>query len=154
VSFPWIWFSDTVPFPIIAKMPGNQGLHWTAPTTMVVCLVFGTLMALGHHLFYRSLVGQPASTIAADMLGFSISNQQVNLAIGSIFALLSKTGCLVAISVAFSQGFWHAALHNRKRLTLSHLDSMFYAFDSILTFTQVGLWVKHPVLFLMLIIAW
>jgi hypothetical protein len=138
-------------------MSGFRGIHWVSPTTMAASFALGVLLAIGHHLFYKSLAGTTASTTTFEAFGvLDVSPQQFNVAIGTAFALLSKTGFLIAVTIAYVQGFWSVvtSYRNRKRMTLVQLDNMFEVLDDITAFLHFGIWFKHPLLLFMALIAW
>ena len=128
--------------------------HWLAPASMLSALAAGILFASGHHLFYRSLDGQPVSHGA--LFGSSISKQEANVSIGLAFAFLVKACLVFSMSVAFVQHFWREAKapHPRHLPTLAKLDSLHSAFNNVWTLVDVRVWVRSPLPFLIAALAW
>lgn len=134
-------------------MATDAHIHWAAPATMVLALLFGALLALGHHLFYASLQGSPTPTGTLDITWSNVSVQQLNTAIGTAFAFLVKAFLVVAVSVAYFQTFWRAAAISKKGPTLANLDTTFSILGNALGFFQVHVWWRHPLLLLLALIA-
>ena len=89
---------------------------------MAGSLIVGTLLALGHHLFYASLAFTEAPTgISLSLAGVDVSRQQLNTAVGTPLAFLTKTFLEIAMSIAFVQVFWRAVLTSSKGSKLATL---------------------------------
>lgn len=126
--------------------------HWLAPVTMLGALAAGILLAAGHHLFYSHLEGQAVSTTS--VLGSSVTQQELNIAIGTAFAYLVKSCLLSAMAVAFVQLFWREARYAVEAPTLEKLDDMYSAFFNVAGLLSVPLWMKYPLLVLVAVLAW
>lgn len=67
--------------------------------TMVLAFVAGTVLAVGHHIFYSHLAGRVPSNVPYSMANIaSLTGQQINLAIGAIFVFFAKN--------LFDHGTW------------------------------------------------
>ncbi len=130
----------------------QKGIHWLAPTTVAVALLAGVLFAVGHHLFYASLRGQPVHNDDLKVLGGNISRQQINITAGTIFAFLVNFCLGTALTTAYAQVFWKALL--RQRATLETWDAAFSATSNIFFIGKVWVWWHFPLLGAFAIIAW
>jgi hypothetical protein len=72
---------------------------------MTLALVSAIAFAIGHHGFYEHLSGQPTrhAWVFFSKGRFSMSDQQVNVSIETLFAFLVKALLGVAVSVAVDQ---------------------------------------------------
>lgn len=129
-------------------------IYWQAPTTVILALIAGTLFAVGHHIFYNSLDGQPAPNDNYNILGSHVSTQQVNIAGGTALAFLVKACLVTAIAAAYAQVFWRAMLHRNPEVTLGRLDTTFSAISNIHHLFKMWIWWRYPVLFSLALIAW
>jgi hypothetical protein len=76
----------------------------SAPAIMLLALFFGVGFTIGHHFFYHSLVGQAVSSgYHVPGVDFTISGQQINIAVGSAFAFIFKALFGVAVSSAYDK---------------------------------------------------
>lgn len=133
--------------------PGN--IHWLAPASMLGAWIAGALFAAGHHLFYQYLDGKPASAAGFYLMGSSISDQEVNTAIGTAFAYVVKAFLVFAMSTAFVQVFWKEAMaRNAAPRTLAKLDATFSAFYNVHALFNVPVWFRFPVLLALAGTAW
>ncbi|KAI0459027.1 hypothetical protein F5B21DRAFT_511806 [Xylaria acuta] len=78
--------------------------------TMLGMAIIGILLAVGHHLFYRNLMGKEPPDSIYPVLGNSISltGQQINLTVGTLLAFLVKAFLGNAVSTAHEQHVWRA----------------------------------------------
>lgn len=129
-------------------------MAWSAEALRQCASFTGVLLATGHHLFYSNLAGSNAPTGAYNIGGTDISKQQFNTAVGTTFAFLVKASLTLAVSIAYTQAFWHSAKGSQKGRQLSTLDTMYSALSNILNFFQVHVWVKYPLLLLLAVIVW
>lgn len=140
---------------MLPKSPrGHSGIHWLAPTTILLSLAVGVLLAAGHHLFYRSLHGKQVRTRGYEILGSDVSPQQLNLAIGTAFALLVKAAPITAVSTAYIQLLWRALLRAARGSILGNLDAVFSGLNNIISLTKGWIWWHYPLLFSLAIIVW
>ena len=129
--------------------------HWQAPATILIALICGVLFAVGHHLFYQSLAGNSAPSDEYNILGSSISKQQLNIAGGTAFALLVKTSLGVALTTIFIQLFWQAfTKRTSQEATLESLDTVFDGLNNIYCLFKANVWWRYPLLFLLALVAW
>ena len=139
---------------LLKSSRGNNGIHWLAPTTILLSLAAGVLLAIGHHLFYRSLRGKQVRTRGYEILGSDVSPQQLNLAIGTAFAFLVKAALVTAVSTAYIQLLWRALLRAARVSTLGNLDAVFSGLGNIISLSKVWIWWHYPLLFSLAIVAW
>lgn len=85
---------------------------------MYLCFIAGMLCAVGHHLFYASLDGAPTE------------KQTQALRYGTFLAYAAKAGFSAAVISAFKQRAWVTV--RSRFMTISALDSMFSATESML----------------------
>jgi hypothetical protein len=90
-------------------------IDWLVPTQMVALLVIGTLLAVGHHLFYSSLAGHPVGKIS----------QQWATRYGTAFTFLVKASLVSAVSTAYTQHIW--VMFRKKSMSIGTLDATFSA---------------------------
>jgi len=50
--------------PYVENKVVEKHIHWRYPTVMVLTLLFGLLLAIGHHFYYRWLDGQAVGSDA------------------------------------------------------------------------------------------
>lgn len=129
-------------------------IPWQAPTTIVLSLVTGVLLAVGHHLFYDNLHGRQARADGWQILGSRVSPQQLNIAIGTALAFLVKTFLLLAISTAYLQLLWRSLLRTSKGTTLGDLDIAFSGLSNLISVSKIWVWRKLPLLFVLAVVAW
>ncbi|KAL8885344.1 MAG: hypothetical protein Q9192_006657 [Flavoplaca navasiana] len=132
-------------------------IHWSAPSLMVASLLVGTLLALGHHLFYASLDRQRAATTFENygFLGMQLSIQQINTAVGTTFAFLVKASLMLSISIAYFQIFmWSVGNYGKKGTQLVHLDVMTSALHDLVSLLSFKTWLRRPWLWLLALAAW
>ena len=135
-------------------MAVRRAVHWYVPTMMFGGVAAGTLLAVGHHLFYQDLNNQAVSDGA--FLDSPVSAQQANIAIGTALAFLVKSCLVFAVGLAFIQMFW-AVSHGQgmtKPLKLERIDSIYGAFDNFWALFNLVLWWKYPILLGVASLAW
>lgn len=132
----------------------RQKVHWVAVTTTLGSLIAGLAFMLAHHLFYQSLHGNVVSDHPP--FGFEVSQQQLNVAVGTAFAFLAKACLVIAISVAFVQIFWHAisAQCMEAAPTLERIDALHSALDNAFEMFNLRLWLMQPLLMTVAGLAW
>ncbi|KPM43804.1 hypothetical protein AK830_g2725 [Neonectria ditissima] len=117
--------------------------HWVTPTLMVSSVLFGTLLAVGHHLFYASLDGQIVTS----------SEQQVwNLRIGTGLAFLVKACLTAAAGLAYTQLLWYTL--RSQEISLNGIDAVFSVVNNIYGFATGEIWIRSPALVLIASIMW
>jgi hypothetical protein len=118
-----------------------RGIHWLAPTTVLVSFVAGIGLAVGHHFFYYSLHNQPTAD----------SSQQYNNAIGTAFSFLVRAALVIAISTTYWQVFWKTLHHD---LPLSTIDSLAGILGSLQEFLSLKTLKASPLLMALALLAW
>ena len=131
-----------------------KSVHWLVPTTMILALLTGTLLAMGHHLFYRHLTNHSAPTGLYHFAGKTMSKQQFNTAVGTAFAFLVKFFLTVAVSTAYVQIFWRNTLNAKEYPTLSELDCANSGLLNVFSLLNVKVWWKYPILLVLALIFW
>lgn len=94
---------------------------WQAPATMIGLLLLGVAVAIGHHLFYRSLNNTETP---------NDYSQQRNIAYGTTFAFIFKACLIAAVGSTYTQHMWSD--FRRNLLKVSTTDSTFAATSSFL----------------------
>jgi hypothetical protein len=123
--------------------------QWT-PFLLFASLLVEVPFALGHHLFYRSLVDQPTSTGSYSIAGTLYPGQQVNIAIGTAFAFLAKAVFVFAVSTAYYQLFWRRFKQDAvisRPPTLARINSAFSAPTNIISLLNTPVWFRYPLFF-------
>jgi hypothetical protein len=128
----------------MASRPANVGMHWQAPTTILLSYAASLAFAIGHHLFYSSL-----DQLSVDE---NLFNQQTNIAIGTAFAFLFRANLVLATCTAYWQVFWATALRNT--LTISSMDALAGVLGSLLDFASVKTFFRNPGLATLALLAW
>lgn len=91
--------------------------RWHSSFSMYICFIFGLLCAVGHHIFYASLDGEPAES-QTEMLRY-----------GTFLAYAAKAGFSAAAISAFKQRIWVTV--RSRFMSISALDSMFAAAEDM-----------------------
>lgn len=132
----------------------KRGIHWLAPASATGALVAGLLLTVGHHLFYQSLHETPVCENA--FFYRQVSQQQINIAIGTAFAFLAKACMVLAVSIAFVQIFWYATSQRTGDdfPTLERIDAVYSVLDNAIEMFNVKLWYNYPLLMLIAALAW
>lgn len=121
---------------------------------MILTLLSGSLLAMGHHLFYRSLADHSVSTGLYHFAGKNMSKQQFNTAVGTAFAYLVKAFLTVAVSTAYVQIFWMNTKNAKEYPTLAELDCAHSVLDNALSLFNVKIWWRYPSLLVLAAIFW
>lgn len=132
----------------------QTGVYWLAPASASGALLAGLLFMIGHHLFYQNLHGTPVSDNT--LFDFDISQQQINIAVGTAFAFLAKACMVLAISTSFVQMFWRAisAQSREAAPTLERVDAVHSTLDNAFEMFNLRSWYAHPLLMLVAGLAW
>ena len=136
------------------QSPTMAQIYWKTYTQMFAALIFGILLAVGHHMFYSSLSGKPVDTNSYQVLGahFALSKQEVKIAIGTLFAFLVKAALVLAVAIAYTQVVWKAV--KRQETSLLTVDTLFSILGNVSSFFCVAVWWKYPLLLLLAITVW
>ncbi|KAH8816636.1 hypothetical protein F5884DRAFT_663758 [Xylogone sp. PMI_703] len=116
---------------------------------MIAALVAGILLAMGHHLFYSSLAGRVVGS--GDLVG-GISKQQVNFALGTMFAFLVNSLLALAVTTSYIQIAWKAIKKEETRI--STIDTIFSVTTNVYALAKIPTWLKHPLLLLLAATLW
>ncbi|KAE9378213.1 hypothetical protein N431DRAFT_435384 [Stipitochalara longipes BDJ] len=145
------------PDPQISSQDGQSqlsgrsgGIHWRASTIMVTSLLFGMLLATGHHLFYTHLNGKPVG--APEHVVMGVTRQQLNLTLGTLFAFLVHAFLSVAVTTSYTQLVWRAI--KKQGTTLSTIDTIFHVVSNFWSLMFLSTWFKYPLLFLVGLTVW
>jgi hypothetical protein len=133
--------ADYLPQSLSIMARNVHGIHWLAPTTILVSFVAGIGLAVGHHFFYYSLHNQPTAD----------SSQQYNNAIGTAFSFLVRAALVIAISTTYWQVFWKTLHHD---LPLSTIDSLAGILGSLQEFLSLETLKASPLLVALALLAW
>ena len=128
----------------------SGGIHWRACTSMVASLLFGILLALGHHLFYNNLNGKPVGAPEHVIIG--VTRQQLNLTLGTLFAFLVNAFLGIAVTTSYTQIVWGAV--KKRATTLETIDTVFYVVTSFWSLVCFSVWWKYPLLLLLALTIW
>lgn len=121
--------------------------------TMVAMLLFGTAFSIGHHFFYQSLSGKPPpSSVYFSRFGGGLTGQQVNLAVGSVFAFLVNSALGAVITTAADQALW--ATIRTKPLKLGTIDNLATVTTGIWSVFDFRLWRDSPIRMFVVTILW
>ena len=116
--------------------------HWRVPATMVLTLLSGVSLALGHHLFYAQYHGKPVHV--------SIGQQWVNR-IGTGFAFMVQMLLVMTAGSAYVQRQWLSLGSRTHRI--DQVDSMFGVLGDVTLFFD-KVWVTNVLLALLAGITW
>ena len=122
---------------------------------MVSTLLAALGSAIGHHFFYDNLDGEPvldSDPLSSIASFYSISDQQFNVSIGTLFALLVKSLLGIAVSTVFDQFAWKA-IKGRMR-SIGIIDDLFSTLKNGFMVLDYVLWRHYPFSMLLACIAW
>jgi hypothetical protein len=119
-------------------------IHWRVPTVIILAFVAGLAFALGHHVFYDRLDGQPVDD--------HIFDQQINLAVGQAFAFLVRASLVISVGASYWQVFWGTMLHGT--LAISHIDALAGMLGSILDLLNLKASTTRPILVALALLSW
>jgi uncharacterized membrane protein len=126
------------------------------PLTMLMALISGLFIAIGHHLFYEGLDGQAVPSQGWKAYGIEFTSQQVNIAGGTALAFLVKLTLVIAVSTSYTQAVWNTARACTKErgMSITQLDAAFSVLSNVVALKEVRLWSRYPLLLLLAIVAW
>jgi hypothetical protein len=117
-------------------------IDWLVPTQMAALLAIGTLLAVGHHLFYNSLAGHPVGKIS----------QQWATRYGTAFTFLVKACLVSAVSTAYTQHIW--VMFRQKSMSIGALDATFSATSDPFSFLSVEMLKRVKIGTLLALMTW
>lgn len=133
----------------------ERATPWLTHLTILTCLLLGIVFACSHHAFYAHLAGTPASDHEYRVVAnWSVSNQQLNIAIGTAFAFLVKSALGAAISIAYAQLFWRQVKRISHAVPLASVDNAFSALASPIGLVKIWTWKEWPLLFGVAALIW
>ncbi|KAI3324275.1 hypothetical protein HD806DRAFT_543655 [Xylariaceae sp. AK1471] len=122
--------------------------------TMLGMAIIGILLAVGHHLFYRNLMGKEPPDSVIPVLGNSIrlTGQQINLTVGTLLAFLVKAFLGIAVSTAHEQHVWRVIKTFPTEVAV--IDGLFSAKSNVFTMFIPSLWKRSLISMLLALIFW
>ena len=106
------------------------------------------MLAVGHHLFYKSLDRKMVGTTAYDQW----RTQEVLNAIGNGFAFLVRAALVITVSASYWQVFWSKI--RQRLLPLSTLDSLAAFLENLLELLNFRMLRTSPRLGALALVAW
>jgi hypothetical protein len=137
-----------------SMMSQPRRIHWRTPTVMVSAFTAGVLLALGHHFFYYSLSGSIAPSESYQVLSETVSRQQVNLAVGTSLAFMSKSLFSLAVTASYTQVFWRALRKAQYKARLTDIDVVFSVTQDILGLFRASVWRRYSLPLTLAMIFW
>ncbi|KAF2729345.1 hypothetical protein EJ04DRAFT_580710 [Polyplosphaeria fusca] len=129
---------------LMAKLKAlPKEIYWEAPVMMFLSFLFAIFFAVGHHVFYVYMDGQPAS---------DNDIQQWMSRFGTALAFLVKVLFGVSASMAYVQWFWYKI--RKTPITLARIDDLYGVIYEPMKFWHVGVWIRHYVLAFLAITTW
>lgn len=126
---------------------------YRAKGMMVIMLLLGAAFAVGHHFFYQSLSAKPPpSVVYLGGLAGGLTGQQVNLAVGSVFAFLVNSALGAAITTAADQALWTAIRTKSSKLEV--IDNLAAATTNVWSIFDFRLWKKSLTRMVLATIFW
>ena len=122
----------------------EHSIHFKAPVLMIASMLIGTFLALGLHLFFKSLDGQVVPS----------KNQQAwNGRYAVAITFLVKTFLSSAISVACVQNIWW--LLRSRTAKLGTIDSLFGILgNGLLSLVDPRVWFFGPTVCILAVGVW
>ena len=136
----------------LRKMQKVFDLLTSARGAMVLSLACSMAISVGHHWFYNSLNGRQPPTTNYQLWGYKkdIPGQQLNLAIGSLFAFMFKSFISIAASTSRTQSTWRAI--KTDPIKISTIDSLYN--NNVLSLANLRLWKSYPIPMVLALIYW
>lgn len=121
---------------------------------MLLSLVAGVVMTLVHHFFYQRLEGKdvPSADYKVLDIPYTISDQQINISAGTVFAYLAKVLLGLAATTAYQQLFWKAIKSQTTKVAV--IDDLSSISENVFSFFRWPLWRKYPLVMLLGLIGW
>lgn len=130
-------------------------LKYSAVIVMVAALLAGLACALAHDAFYQSLNGKPilkAQPLAGLSSSLNISDQQVYLSLGTLFAFLVKSFLGASVSTVFDQFVWKSIHGQRTKIGI--IDDLLLVLKNGFTVLNLRLWKRFPTSMTLALICW
>lgn len=119
------------------------GIHWQEPVLMVAFALCGTALAVGNHVYYKSLDGNVASTT---------ETQQWPIRIGAAFAFLAMSLLKRAITTACIQITW--AILRHRSISIKAIDKLFSITSDLTSIWSFELVKQAKVVLVLAILSW
>lgn len=130
-------------------------LKCSAVIIMVSALLVAVAFAIGHDAFYQSLNGKPvlnAQPLVMLNSSLNVSDQQVYLSLGTLFAFLVKIFLGVSVSTVFDQFVWKSIQTQRTRIGI--IDDLLSVLKNGFTVLNLQLWRRSPISMTLALICW
>ncbi|GAD98482.1 hypothetical protein ACLA_046040 [Paecilomyces variotii No. 5] len=129
-------------------------IYLTAPASMLLSLIAGVVMTLVHHFFYQRLEGKdvPNADFKVLDIPYTISDQQINISAGTVFAFLAKVLLGLAATTASQQLFWKAIKSRTTKVAV--IDDLSSVAENVFILLRWSLWRRYPLLMLLGLIGW
>jgi hypothetical protein len=98
-------------------------IHWITPASIAALYVAGVIAAVGHHLFYKKLDGEPAE------------NQLLMIRYGTALAFFVKSTLVGTVILCYRQRIWYT--FRKKAMTISAIDGLFAATEDPTSFINL-----------------
>ncbi|EAW10139.1 uncharacterized protein ACLA_046040 [Aspergillus clavatus NRRL 1] len=137
----------------MAVFPFN--LKCSAIILMIASFLAAVAFAVGHDTFYQSLNGKPVlNTQPLTLLKstLNLSDQQVNISLGTLFAFLVKSYLGVSVSTTFDQFAWKSIQGARTRIGI--IDDLLSVLKNGFTVVNPHLWRRSPISMTLAVICW
>lgn len=95
-------------------------IHWQTPAIMLALFAAGVAAAVGHHLFYSKLDGNPAE------------DQLKMIRYGTALAFFVKSTLVGTVILGYRQRIWHT--FRKKAMTINAIDGLFAATEDPTSF--------------------
>ncbi|OQE37973.1 hypothetical protein PENCOP_c009G07293 [Penicillium coprophilum] len=142
-------------FAFFSNMASLFNLKYSAVIVMVAALLAGLAFALAHDAFYQSLNGKPvlkSQPLASLNASLNISDQQIYLSLGTLFAFLVKSSLGSSVSTVFDQFVWKS-IHGQ-RTQIGIIDDLLSVLKNGFTVLNLRLWKRSPVSMTLALICW
>lgn len=113
---------------------------WLSRWIMYIGFVFGIACAVGHHIFYSTLHGQPAT------------DQLVMQRYGTLLAFGAKAGFSTTVVTAFHQRVWVTA--KKRVMSIGALDALFSMTEDLEAFTSWEMLSAAKIAVLLAVFVW
>ena len=131
-----------------------KAVHWLAPTTIILALLAGISLALGHHIFYAKLDRKSVPIGFYAFAGKQLPEQQFNTSVGIALAFLVKTFLSIALSAIYVQLFWRSIKSAKQRPTITELDWAYSGIENIVNLFHLMIGWNYPFLVFIALIFW
>lgn len=126
-----------------------KGFSW--PT---IAFIASICLAIGHHAFYNYLDGRQTPNSIRFQLGksFRVSDQQKNIVIGTLLAVLVKGLAYYSMSAAHMQTTWMTI--KAQETKCDAIDAGFRTTPDPRSLLKWTLWLRNPLMMLVAVLFW